>query len=657
MKARVLTVILLIAVPVLSVYAVERAKGIPGVDPLELAKDGPASSGNTNDNNALTDSAAQADPSDPGYPRIRNITVRPDPSEKNTARITWEAHPDLSTPVYVVRFTRPISTKEVLMESYAITTPPLKSGERAFVDRDLPQGAFYYAVVSTFELGQEGRLELRKGQNYTGVPFMVYRDGTEEADGGSSGGERPVNLDETDFVISGLTALNTEKSVVLNWKKLKIPDVRYTVYRSSKPLDSPERMQEATRLGTAQEHSPYFEDNNPVQGSRVYYGVGVTDLRDNTDYTRLRFERSYIDHVYQKPERKLQYEPFLPDSLMAYQVNKNTIRLLWVDPGPSVTGYSVYRASRPIQDETALKESLRLGSAVPGGNGFTDTGLPPGQYFYALIPKDQNGRDVAVLRPGRTFTTFSVGLRGPRSSADTGSEEAVPAEVDLISGQGSDLVKVLQDLKAKSDSEGITIEWDFRDDVSTESVRILVYRANQPIRSPQEIRDHGNFVNDVPVEARRIRDERLGTGHYYFAIVEKNPLNGSRQVIYSTPSPLSLAKGESEKEKPETTTDTTKTEPEKEKPSQKVTETDLRTVLSRTYARQRYAEAVDQLDLLLLEAENREIRAKIQFYRGISLYHVERYDDALKCFLNRDVKKLFPERTEFWYRRTLERSK
>ncbi len=69
----------------------------------------------------------------------------------------------------------------------------------------------------------------------------------------------------------------------------------------------------------------------------------------------------------------------------------------------------------------------------------------------------------------------------------------------------------------------------------------------------------------------------------------------------------------------------------------------------------RYGETLRELapyadDLSLPE----EVRARALFYMGLSSYNLGRYDQAMKIFSDERVRKYFPQRSSFWYRRSFE---
>ena len=610
----------------------EQRSPIPGIDIIEMAKGDPTGITKNEPTTKPNTNNPQSDPTKPEvqgeYPQIRNLTVKMDPTDSNSALISWEGAPNLDTPVYIVRYSRPITTKQMVLQAYNTTPEPVQPGTTTFLDKDIPQGSYYYAAVSTFELSSEGRVEMRGGQNYTEVPFIV---GETKTTGDSCTADRERDFKDDEFQISDLVAVDTETGVVLNWKKSPVPGVRYKVFRGPEPLDAPERLEKAAALGQTTEDSPFFEDKQPDRGARIYYGVSVYDCVNQKDYPQLVLNQSYISHTYNRPERKYEYDSFLPGSLTVYMQSKDTIRLLWVDPGPSIVEYEVYRASEPIQNLDALSRAKQVGIAKPNKNGFTDSNLKPGQYFYALVPKDTTGRKIQELQAGRTFTAFGITLHGA-----TGDPEKPGMFEETGDGR-------IQNLSASVEGDSVIFEWKYESGISEEDVQLFLYRSKEPIPDIESIEKTGIFLAEIPVNARRYLD-RTGGDRFYYAFVESYP-SKKKANVYHTPQPLGP--------RPQTTQENNTTE----KPAQADADAKLREILGRTYAVQKHQECVDEIRNFLQQTGlPAAVIAKALFYQGQSYYFTGQYRQAKENFDRTDVRNAFPERAQFWYLRSLERT-
>ncbi|MFN3247656.1 MAG: hypothetical protein ACK42K_13220, partial [Leptonema sp. (in: bacteria)] len=319
-------------------------------------------------------------------------------------------------------------------------------------------------------------LVLKPGINYTITPFIVYRSGNIQPSITTTTEKDKIlstdrsNLKPEDFEISELDALNTEKGVVLNWKPVEISDIKYRIYRSKEPLDSKERIEKAQYLGESLK--PNFIDMNPLPEEAVFYGVSVYDMQTNKEYTNLKFRKSYISHTFKKPTLDYQYLEYLPSSLIAYQVNRNTIQLFWVDAGPSVKFYKIYRNDHPISSDVILSKSKYLGNAQSGSVGFLDENLKPGRYFYAVIPVISNNNELRVFYSNKTFTTYGIIIHGDAEQPKQEKQEDKKAIQTVSEGTISGIKNISIRLENKNN---VRITWDYIPDYANR-IRVLIYR-------------------------------------------------------------------------------------------------------------------------------------------------------------------------------------
>ncbi len=612
----------------------ERAKNIPGIDPLPLAggDTGPEAQDDSG-RPATNTSNLQMDPADPGFPKVRNLTVTPEPGQPYTAKLSWDLYPDASTPVYVVRYSKPITNRALLLEAYNLTSPPLAAGTKVFLNRNMPEGVYYYAVVTAFELSREGRLELRAGQNYTVTPFIVYRENAKKSDDlqkpDATQADRDPNLKPEDFSIKKLSALDTVKGVVLNWPALSVRGVEYEILRSAEPLDSAERIDRATRLGKVSENTPFYTDEGAVEGKRMYYGVIVRDTISGKVYRDLKFRESYIEHTYRRPKVELQYDSFLPESLTAFLVSSDTIQLIWIDPGPAVKEYRVYRNSIPITTAEILASSEELGTASPGSGGFRDEGLSAGTYYYALFPVTTSGELLTIFQPGRTFTMFGVRLRGARVETDGGPDEGKDSQES--SKQAS-----LEGFEINRVGDDVRLSWTA---IGKPKTILQVYRAEEPMNDPVLLQSRATLIGEVPVTDGQAIDQQPGPGDHYYSLAEFDPDTKEYIAVYYSSKPLTM--------------DETQKEEEKEGPEER-----LQKILSESFTEEHYAEAEKRLEEFLTSDEiPGQLRSKGLFYLGIVKFRLKKYSEARDIFKDPVAQAHDRDRALFWYRISLERMK
>lgn len=671
------------------IYAFNRANEIPGIDPLPIAiQSGGEISSNKDMDKSQKDSTLKEDLEKstteyPDFPRIRNLKVVQDSTYPYSAKITWDLHPQVSTPIYVVRYTRPISTKDILLNSYNLTSPPLSPNTTTFIDIDIPEGVYYYAAVTSFELSREGILVLKPGVNYTVTPFIVYRNSNiqstnlipEKLDLDS---KDRTKLTPQDFEISELMALNTEKGVVLNWKPVNISDIKYKIYRSNEPLDSLERIQKAKLLGES--IKPYYLDTEPIDEEAVYYGVSVFDIQSNKEYADLKFRKSYITHTFKKPKIEYQYLQYLPDSLIAYQINKDTIQLFWVDAGPSVKFYKVYRYDAPIFSENILSKAQYLGNIQSGSIGFVDSNLKSGRYFYAVFPVISNNQELKIFSANRTFTTFGIIIRGEDKDIYKEQEKKVPqTETESIR---TNIKNILIRLENNRD---VRITWDYISE-NANKIKVLIYRSTIQILKYEDLKENSTYLGEFPLVAGVFLDRNLSDGNYYYNFIEYNTETNEITAFYYLKKPIEIkqdktipeenqtVKNDAKKTQEESITQITQKEPKKEEEKQETqTKQDLEAldqlnkkkqnndkiiddIINQIYIKKDFINAEKRIKSLLKKKElDKEQLGKIKFHYGFLLFKLNRYNEAKKYFLDDDVQNYDKERADFWFKRVIEK--
>lgn len=683
---------------------IKRSQKIPGVDPLPLAPDnrpaprpGADTTSQSTDASKPTDSGERPNtgrtelpPGDPGYPKIRNLTVVPEPTQPYTAKISWETYPDANTPIYLVRYSKPIVNRTLLYESYNLTSPPLPADTRVFLDRDMPEGTYYYAAVTSFELSKDGRLELRPGANYTIAPFVVYRkerptettqkpepDRPNRTDVAHS--DRDPNLTPADFMVKSLNALDNDKGVVLNWSPIAVKGIEYEVYRSTEELDTPARVEKAVRLGRVREDTPFFTDEAPVEGRRMYYGVGVRDTISGKTYYDLKSGVSYLEHTYRKPERQIRYESFLPESLTAFQKNADTIQLVWIDPGPGVKKYHVFRSTAPINTPEQQTSAKDLGYALPGSAGFTDTSLPPGSYFYALLPVTTSGEFLQVFVPGQTFTTYGVVIRGaapaevhkpdtttdkPDSTEKPDTQKHDPGKPESTGVDTQDGRSIITGFRVelKSGNE-VHLAWTVRAG-HTAQTQLRVYRGTEVLEDAETVNKKGLLIGEFAAEDGQTVDRLLTTGDYYYTLAEFDPVKDSFRALYFSRRPIIFRATAAQDTKTEVEpVHPNKTEVEKKPDQPDRTERPagpydrrLDEILSGAFTRGQYQAAETLLEEFLADRQVPPVVAgRAAFHLGIVKFRLHNYSGAMRLFRDPAVQAYDRERASFWYRISLER--
>ena len=593
LKYGVLTILLL--VPVFLVGQTGGRRPIPGIDPIPRAVDpggGGGPPGETSgDPNAPVEEALSTE-----QPLVQRLKVVKHPSIPHSALVTWKVDPRNQTAIYIGRYSRPVSTRDLVFEAENLTAPPLGPREVQFVDRNIPDGTYYYVAVTSGEVGQGGRLLMRANQNYTTQPFVVFRD---EQD----------RVKRQQYYVINLTAVNGEDSVNLSWTPATARGIEHTIYRSADPLDNPAAFNGAVRLGTTPETTYDFKDTAPPRGQKYFYGVTVTSRANGQEYKELTRGQSFIGHAF-RPRVLGNLANQLPAGLAAFLQGEDA-RLMWTGPIQRPRELKIYRSGVPISNLSRLRAAKFVGKVRGGTTQYFDRGLRPGRYFYALIPVQPNGQDLREFWDGRTYTSNPLLVRGRNGPGITRLSARPSAPRD------------------------ITIRWDVRREGDTQ-LRYFLYRSDRPMQTAADVREVGQLIRTFEENVTTHVDRDLDPGRYFYALlVEVDAVLSERMIAGSNylRRPVVLGGRRARNSAYE-----------------------LEYVLNMTYRRGLFGEAIRRLAPFIHNRNNPgEIVSRAMLYTGLAYYNLRLYRSALPIFMHAQVRRYYPERSRFWYNRTLEK--
>lgn len=569
---------------------------IPGIDPIPRAVDpggGGEEPGPGGDPTAPEEEALSGE-----QPMIRQLKVVKHPKLEHSALITWKVDPRNQTAIYIGRYSRPVSTRDLVFEADNLTAPPLGPRATQYVDRNIPDGTYYYVAVTSGEVSEGGNLLMRPNQNYTSQPFVVFRKDKGEV------------RRKRHYVIN-LTAVNNEDSVSLSWTPALARDVEHTIYRGRDPLDNAAALDAAVKLGTTPGTTYDFRDENPLRNEKVYYGVSITTRSDGREYKDLTQGESYIAHAF-RPRLLGDLANWLPGGLVAYLQGGEDVKLMWTGPIERVRELKIYRSGVPISNVQRLGSAKFLGKVAGGRNEYFDRGLRPGRYYYALIPVKTDGSELREFWEGRTYTPDAILIRG---------------------GSGGPRITRLS-AKATA-ARDISLRWDaFRD--GKDALRYFLYRSDRPMQNAPDVREHGQLLRTFEAGVSSFVDQDLDPGRYFYALlIEVDGVLDERMVAGSNYLRRPVVLG-----------------------GQRARNSayELEYVLNMTYRRGLFEEAIRRLAPFIHNRNNPgEIVSRAMLYTGLSYYNLRLYRSALPIFMHAQVRRYYPERSRFWYNRTMEK--
>lgn len=188
------------------------------------------------------------------------------------------------------------------------------------------------------------------------------------------------------------------------------------------------------------------------------------------------------------------FAPFV--SSLRVAVRDPQVRLTWRDSPDLEEGtYQVFRHTVEISADTLSGAEL-IATVEPGTETYLDTPLEAGDYYYAILASDADGRLFPILVPFRNKTIRSVTV------AQLETEE--------------DLAASVYDIAAQVQDDAVVVRFD----ASRTGRTLTVYRSTSPFESIDQIAD-ATFIDEFDSSTRRFIDYPVPGVDYYYAIFDK----------------------------------------------------------------------------------------------------------------------------------------
>lgn len=745
------------AVLFLIVFQAAYGRSIPGIDPGEMAVD-PEKKGEVTEPERISDGAppAEAEPASPpaavvGKSVVTGLKGEKMASDPYSVHLQWEVDPRNESPLFIARSKVQLFNHNRVLDAYNLTSPPLPADRTQFDDINIPDGEYFYAVISQAELRKRSSMPLGPDQNYSTKSIVIKREISPEQ-------VVTADLDRyREQRVKNLNAENLENAVKLTWERPETTDpIEFNVYRSKSPLDTDERIKKADKLAALPGDTLEYLDNAPIFSDEIYYGVTVMNKALNKEITGLKLNKSYIAHAFTKLEESKEYSKYFPGALISTQVSSSGIKLFWVEPEKEYAELKLYRAQHPIFSFEKLNQAQMVAKIEKGKSFYEDGNLEAGNYYYALMPVLSSGRELTAFFEDRTFTGNPVTLGGgvfePKKEPvkveeakkpeepvkpETIAKPEEPVKPEIKQEEKPPVVQhppetipekkppkriapekpvmvepapgkiiavpeipkkgelpVVQYFQVLPIRGGAHLYW--RTDRLDPEIRYLLYRSGVLLDTISKVRRSGVFIQEIPHSVEQYEDRNLAPGKYYYAIIverggyQDKEMHPGKNYI---PFPVIVSDGEKqgriEKDKkpprvdrPEISTEPERvTTPTTQEPAQTIQtpepgvseegkppifkDDDLRAnmdrlnrILAATFTKNRYIEAVQELEPFIADEEvPPRVRARAMFYAGMANFNLKRYEEAMRYFADGLLIAEYPDRANFWYRRTLEKLK
>ncbi|MFW5770639.1 MAG: hypothetical protein ACOCX9_04310 [Spirochaetota bacterium] len=544
---------------------------------------------------------------------VRNIVASSVPDVEGAIKISWDIHPDSSNTFIVGRTAILPTTKEKALSATSIKVIP-PGAEPVVIDSNLPPGQYYYVVLAREKI-QSGDIELYPDVNYTGEPVVIA----------SNYGEKQVQGYPEQVTLIHARLIN-KTQVLLTWKGLNRDNIKYNIYRDTKPLNTPQSIKNAKKIASIQGSRESYIDRDLEGTGNYYYAITTSDMTGNEDL-QLIPDQSYLTTGVQVIVKS----DVTVKNIESRMQDNGTVQVTWDRAGVNAQELLLYRYEEPIRNAERLALSDSLGTVDAKYNEYLDKNPPPGQHYYAVLTKLADGSIDTTLHSGQNYTTTPVKL-------------GEPIEITRIN--------------ASQEKNGVSITWRYRG--SSRSKYYKLYRTNKIPSSPVEIKDT-YLVDIVNVTEESYLDTGIRPGEYYYVIVpedfESDPDLTLVKDVNITAKPVTIEKTVKKVEQKKKKKTREKVIPEEKEPEritplpgkefQAVTR-DLDNIIHSTFDKGYYRTAIKSLQKVIDVSDNDYEAAKAKLFTGRSYIELKQYRKGIDYLMQKDVLKHFPEDALFW---------
>lgn len=524
-----------------------------------------------------------------------NVQAKRLDNVRGAVKITWEKNPESDDTFIVGRAMEVPFDSEKAMNATSIKL--VAAGEeQSAIDSNLPPGQYYYVVLSKTKV-MDNAVELYPNVNYTTVPVVIEQE------------TREVNVRSLPDKVTLIHAMIVNRRrVLLTWRGIQSPDVTYTVYRGASPLNSPDRIRNARKIGIIDATKESYVDRSIDKTGTFFYAVTTKDREGNEDL-QLTPDQSYTaTGLFVAVESQS-----MVSGLKVEPAGENSVKLKWNSADVTSRGsFLIYRDIQPITDPEKIALADHIGTVPMNTTEYTDRNLNKGAFYYAVIGKRNNGTIDTALIEDSNYTSRPVVI-GSRY---------------MVTGINA----VYRDNK-------VYVIWRYSGSSGSRAFRVL--RLDKNVTSLSGI-NNSQIAGRVNILRRKFVDNNPPAGKYYYALVPdkreqwgryalRAGLNITDRAVLARDDTISERAGSGKS-----------VQPRDLRPS------GIDEILRRTFFRGRYGLAVKRLHIALSRTDNEYDSAKARLFIGRSLIELGKYRESLHYILCREVKRHFPRDSRFW---------
>ncbi len=524
-------------------------------------------------------------------PVVRALQVKRHPDQPTSLVLSWQVRPDNKAPIYVGRYREQVRTRDQVLDADNLTAPALGPQVTTFTDSKIPDGTYFYVVVTGAEMRPGYVLVLKGGENTTVEGVAIKRTQTDVRPKGDEGPPAVRNL-------RAVPHPDRKGAAVLTWDLSgKASDT--IILRHRKPIANEAAFREAKRVAILRPWARHYVDRDVPSGTYYYAAYlqretrGDLTLKEGQNYTTEAFASDFVAPK-KEPDPKATEKDFRASGLIAVNGQKS-VKLSWRGARAAPVVYRIYRGEEPLENEKSLRRAKLLGERDEAVNFEDNEAIADRRLYYGVTVTDpRTGKEYANLEEGVNYR------------AHVYQPQVVPKNLESLLPDA--LTTFLKD------SHTVMLFWA-EPDTKVEGYRI--YRHDRPIDSVARLKD-AKLIGRLEGAANRFEDAEPPAGRHYYALlpldekgtevrefVERRTFTGFGVETEARAKKEEPKKEEPKKEEPK------KEEPKKEEPKKEEPKrAEPRLLVLRG--------AVDERDIVVSwEAEvPAGVVAKLRLYRG-----------------------------------------
>jgi len=229
-------------------------------------------------------------------------------------------------------------------------------------------------------------------------------------------------------------------------------------------------------------------------------------------------------------------------------------------------------------------------------------------YYYAITCRLKNGTEDLNLVKNSNYTSIPVEI------------------VESVS---------ITSLEAENDDGDVIVNWQYKGAGKTGDY--ILFRSTKKIRRFRDVIDK-YIIDKINLNEKNYVDEELPMGRYYYGLIPSITRENKRKRlkpgvnIIRRPVQIKKRKKVYNEENVELYENVY----------------NLNIILKKSFFKGRYDKAVKELQNVIKSSDNKTEVARAKLFLGRSYIELRKYKNAIELLVLKDVKKYFPDESQFW---------